>query len=666
MRRLYKILGCLAVTVGLVHQTGAFSLLGPSPAVGPTPALNPAVAWQNPAFNIGYGQFNTDIGGPMNLGEEYRWNLPVITYAFDQTFLNYFGARGVQEVEQAIAMLSGTNYFRSGTNVLFNTTALTNGFSGISSNLAEFPLDTQRINFRAQAVGLLDLRSTALALLLEEMGLADAERFAWTLRARFTFPGSTNYLVIQRNFDPVTLQPTAFVNNKLLTYRIFEFDQVAPFPDFADAIEFNVDGTEITPTTVASFGLNAGGYYTALSRDDVGGLRYMYRTNNLNVETLETNIVACFTNRAVVQPVMSTGLTFFAQAVATNTPAQLLGLFPGLQILSTNTYFTSQVQQVVTGFLTNEPFQPALAAPVTVLVTNFVTNIFQTFEYQFGNVQTNLFSPTSQAQLRLSDFIRDPLQPATSTNLIQRTTTTSLLTNIPAGDIIIFPTNQCGFDLVVTQALALVFTNTNTIFQAVGTNALNLVTNQLDLLVFSTNYFYLTFPINQDANVPRLRRGVDRLRFARMDFDSLLGQTIVPATNTFDLFQVVNGTNLVQSARRVAQTPDIVFAAQDLGIAGVGPVAAFRTVANNWTNNAALNSQVPAAGPGVISPQRSQVEIIFNKVGPSFLNENPFFLDQTTAFPFFVWGSFDGSTNAPVVYPVGSTIEALENQVLNP
>ena len=63
----------------------AFSLLGPSPASG---GVNGALSWQS--TDVGYNTFGVDIGGPVNLGEEYRWNIPVITYAYDESFLNYF------------------------------------------------------------------------------------------------------------------------------------------------------------------------------------------------------------------------------------------------------------------------------------------------------------------------------------------------------------------------------------------------------------------------------------------------------------------------------------------------------------------------------------------------------------------------------------------------
>ena len=37
-----------------------------------------------------------------NIGEEYRWNTPLLTYAYDESFLNYFGSNGVVAIENAI------------------------------------------------------------------------------------------------------------------------------------------------------------------------------------------------------------------------------------------------------------------------------------------------------------------------------------------------------------------------------------------------------------------------------------------------------------------------------------------------------------------------------------------------------------------------------------
>src|SRR5690606_21956067 len=70
---LVTLLLCILATAG----THAFSLLGPHED------------WQTPT--LGYNPFGEDRGAPKNLGEEYRWNLPVITYGFDRAFMDYFG-----------------------------------------------------------------------------------------------------------------------------------------------------------------------------------------------------------------------------------------------------------------------------------------------------------------------------------------------------------------------------------------------------------------------------------------------------------------------------------------------------------------------------------------------------------------------------------------------
>ena len=63
------------------------------------------------------------------------------------------------------------------------------------------------------------------------------------------------------------------------------------------------------------------------------------------------------------------------------------------------------------------------------------------------------------------------------------------------------------------------------------------------------------------------------------------------------------------------------------------------------------------------------MEITFNKVGPLLQNVygTNFILDglsESASTTNFIWGSFDGSTNDPVVYPSGTSIADLEAQVL--
>jgi len=240
--------------------------------------------WQTQELGYQLTVVPVDIGGPMNLGEEYRWNLPLITYGFDESFLNYFGTRGVDEVEKAIKILNDLP-----------------PFSQMSRDLSEYPLDTRRVNHRGAALYLLDLKSFMLSALLEQMGLAAPERYTWTLRSRVIIGSIPAYTVIKRNFDPVTWEPTPYVNGTLYTYLIL---QTYTTPTW-EAVEFEVDPSLPSVSSVAGcMTMTAGGtlmatgdyvnrmpglFVTGLTRDDVGGLRYIYRSSNINVESLATN-----------------------------------------------------------------------------------------------------------------------------------------------------------------------------------------------------------------------------------------------------------------------------------------------------------------------------------------------------------------------------------------
>jgi hypothetical protein len=67
----------------------------------------------------------------MDINSGYRWNVPMVTYGFDKSFLDFFGTNGVAAVENAIQTLNNlppastmmlTNYpFQT---IQFNDTAL--------------------------------------------------------------------------------------------------------------------------------------------------------------------------------------------------------------------------------------------------------------------------------------------------------------------------------------------------------------------------------------------------------------------------------------------------------------------------------------------------------------------------------------------------------------
>jgi len=130
---------------------------------------------------------------------------------------------------------------------------------------------------------------------------------------------------------------------------------------------------------------------------------------------------------------------------------------------------------------------------------------------------------------------------------------------------------------------------------------------------------------------------------------------------------VVNGQTVVQKMQRVVTAPDILFAASDLGSAAI------------FTRNLNFNvgQILPAlAGPGTIDPATT---ITFNKSGPLYYNAASDTMDGTPYFTelpgsdladsfyssdYYVWASYDGTTNAPVVYPNGTSADTLQNQVL--
>ena len=274
--RSIRLLLCLGLALSAAPLGRAFSLLGPYEA------------WQ--VLALGYA-LPGDIGAPKNFDEGYRWNLPVITYAFDQSFLNYFGDRGVTEVEKAIAVFNNLPPFSE----------VGDDGSSLSINGLPVPLDTRMKNYEAGALGLFDLKSAALAMLTEEMGLAEPERWVWALRnAHVTTQGGltwTNYTVIQYNFSPTKpYVQTPYVNGIYYTYTISKI--TGPPLTYEDPEETpgQIPGccAGLPYSSVAGYNLlnpNGGEFFTGLTQDEVGGLRYLYNSSRLVVETLQTNAV---------------------------------------------------------------------------------------------------------------------------------------------------------------------------------------------------------------------------------------------------------------------------------------------------------------------------------------------------------------------------------------
>ncbi len=292
MKRITKTILLLPL-LGLALLTMGFSLLGPFKS-GPAPNDWQARGFGGRPAGLGYSLAG-DGGGPMFPLEGYRWNVPFVTYAFDESFLRYFGNDGVAAVSNAFKILNDLPPFTS-----------------MSRDLSEFPWDSKqavRLNQQYQTLGLEDIKSLTLAALVEQMGLAKPERFVWSLRSRITPPNNTNYSTIMLNYDPVaTFQSSRYVNGILYSFLIE--DAIGPVgAEWASAVEFfradpyylpysavagglGTSDDEFTsqPGVFTVSGLGPGEYYTGLTRDDIGGLRFLYGTNNMVTESLLTDV----------------------------------------------------------------------------------------------------------------------------------------------------------------------------------------------------------------------------------------------------------------------------------------------------------------------------------------------------------------------------------------
>ncbi|KAF0177219.1 MAG: Uncharacterized protein FD161_2583 [Limisphaerales bacterium] len=319
MRRFIQKLLALGVVVTLATSASAFSLMGPF------------ATWQTAA--IGYNPTGIDVGGPMNLGEDYRVTVPVLNYGFDPTFLNFFGSNGVVAIEAAMAILNAVP-----------------AASAMSTSLAEFPQQAiGPANATAASLQVRDLKSAAMSTVLGQLGLASPERWTYTLRDRAIIVNTTNYTVIQRNFDPVNWRPTNVVNGVLYTYNVTE--PLLP-GNYADALETRVSGN-INNVSVSSVddggGLLFGQFFTSLTRDDYGALRYLLRFNNVHTETLPANITLVDTSSPYA-PFLGTNITNLA---GTNIPVATARR-PGIQRVQFNPIPLDSLLGVTIRAITNQ------------------------------------------------------------------------------------------------------------------------------------------------------------------------------------------------------------------------------------------------------------------------------------------------------------------------
>lgn len=652
-----------------VQAGWSFALLGPTG--------NGGDSWQTAVIGYAYNLyldersqttpggpvFLGDIGGPKNIGEEYRRNAGTLYYSCDANFLGYFGSNGVVAVDAAFAVMNNL------TNV-----------SSYSSDLSEFPLKSQQFNYRAQSLYLSDLKSLTLHLLVEQMGLAAPERFTWTLAERVQgtpCPDANIYLVLQRNYplNPSGLnqvQYSSYVNDVLYSYYILE--NCTGGNPLGFTVPFAADPMAEQDSSVAansssglyilpwSGGLQVGGYFTGLTRDDVAGLRYLLQANNVNFETPATGSLLQSPNPTNVIQNFDYGA--FLAAAQTNNPAALATLFPNVVAVNTSNYFTLNCTPNVVSYLTNFPGEAVGTLPHFIIFTNGFTCVPLTnYVYNIANLTavTNVYKNNAVTYLQTVSLGNQIGAPYTGLPVTNVTMTAIVSTNVPPGDFFIIPAGLCGLNINTNPFILNGPVTATTNLLTTATNASGFLYSQ-SIVTYFTNHYYLYQPLTCAPAPPGLYQGIENVKFARANFDSLIGQFFQPITNYYKMVVINNSQPTTQTFQRVVTQPDFLLTADNFIAANTFNGSVTRNINFDTAN------VLPAlAGPGVIN---TPTTFSYNKIGYVFDNgpiasfSSALFLSEVTQYPAFAWASFDGSTNDPIVYPNGTSIRNLEYQIL--
>jgi len=637
------------------QQAWGFSLLGPSDA--------PDSTWQVPPW--GYN-VPGDVGAPKAVAQGFRRNAPHIYYAFDASFFGYFSTNGMDVVESAFDT--------------FN--ALTNADN---LQLSQFPFNSQQ-SFDASALDLTDLKSVTMGEIMEQLGLTAPVRYVWTLHDVYTPPGTTcsqnpiangnEYLIVQRNIDPLSEVYSTYVNATLYSYEIFEScGNVDFYPEpvsaeLAYTYPVDPDAQAYTPITELFDAwhpsLGDGDYYTGLTYDDAGALHYLYSTNNEAVETPVAGSLLAETNTSQLLLLQTSDLYVLMQYAQTNPPAAVEAEFPGIIINSSSTYYTVVTNANVYSYFTNYPGSPADSPPVLVVGTSGSNISIQTnYIYSFGNVVTVNYHTNTPAYLTTISLGVVPGSPA-GDPLIKTNVTTKkvILKNVVSGDYYLVPPGSCGFELVKTLVKNhFAGTATNVITESTNASAIDPgFIGSESIVTRFTNNWYEYYGCIFTNPVPALYQGIGKVNFIYAGYDSTLSQNFLAVTDNFTMVTVVGDKPITQNFQRIVTEPDILLDAKDLASPNA-PQIGIQVFGRgmSYTLDPQLPGASPASGPGTISDYPTTIS--FNDAGNVYFVPGEF-VNATNAFlgsepSIFTWGSFDNSTNAPTVYPVGSSLQNL-------
>ena len=298
----------------------AFTLIG-----GP-PTMNVVVGSAGRLTEAG-ANIVDPMGKPVPIKQFFRWNYPQLTYAFDSTFVRYFGHNGMAAVSNAFRVLN--DYF------VPEDGSYTNGVSSMDLILEyDKHFRTWEFNPSANLENVTDMESMVLGMVVNHLGLGNPHRYCFILQDVLNFnaaAGTGTFHIAMRNYDPYTYRPTQEINGVNYSYWLYNDSPTAPANITVwDAVEYAV-GSDDEYSAIAGIRdvINFGGmawpgiaptvfrtpgvYFApdnaandpappnvssknrtqprhSLTFDDAGGLRYLYRTNNIVVENLDASV----------------------------------------------------------------------------------------------------------------------------------------------------------------------------------------------------------------------------------------------------------------------------------------------------------------------------------------------------------------------------------------
>ena len=161
-------------------------------------------------------------GAPKEKDLLFRWTLPDFTYAFDASFVNYFGSEGIEAVHDAVNVIN--DFFENGDY---------SGMSQLDLHKHGFAknYNTSWVNTTAQNGQILDIKSMVLGTMVNFLGLGNPHQHMWTISTIHAAPTpdpkdhpyNNAYWKIGanlRNYDPLSYQPTHRINDVDYSYRL--------------------------------------------------------------------------------------------------------------------------------------------------------------------------------------------------------------------------------------------------------------------------------------------------------------------------------------------------------------------------------------------------------------------------------------------------------------